>query len=151
MMTPFLASKPFGSIRSNSTTSFCPSLNVQGHSLAACSTVWTLRGHHTWTVGAFPSPNRLRLILRPATPLSSRHGFGSDWWRGAGTTSPSSRIQFRDSMRPVAQSKLGLISVVQTLEHRNAEGNAPSRLRNTTGSSRLRQTRLDENSLFRRL
>ena len=28
MMTPFLASNVFGSIRSNSTTTFCPSLNV---------------------------------------------------------------------------------------------------------------------------
>jgi hypothetical protein len=37
MMTPFLASKPFGSIKSNSTTNLCPSLNVQGHSLAASS------------------------------------------------------------------------------------------------------------------
>jgi len=55
MMTPFLASNVFGSIRSNSTTNFCPSLNWHGHSLAACSTVWTLRGHHVWTVGACPS------------------------------------------------------------------------------------------------
>ncbi len=39
MMTPFLASNVFGSIRSNSTTIFCPSLNWHGHSLAACSTV----------------------------------------------------------------------------------------------------------------
>ena len=31
MMTPFLASKLFGSIESNPMTSFCPSLNVQGH------------------------------------------------------------------------------------------------------------------------
>src|ERR1022692_2688165 len=55
MMTPFLASKLFGSIESNPTTSFCPSLNVQGHCAAASSTVWMLRGHHVWTVGAFPS------------------------------------------------------------------------------------------------
>src|SRR6266436_3549362 len=46
MMTPFLASKLFGSIESNPTTNFCPSLNVQGHCPAASSTVWTLRGHH---------------------------------------------------------------------------------------------------------
>src|SRR5271157_3366346 len=44
MMTPFLASNVFGSIESNSITNFCPSLNVQGQSLVACSTVWTLRG-----------------------------------------------------------------------------------------------------------
>src|SRR6266446_570221 len=55
IMTPFLASKLFGSIESNPTISFCPSLNVQGHCAAASSTVWTLRGHHVWTVGAFPS------------------------------------------------------------------------------------------------
>jgi len=51
IMTPFLASNVFGSIRSNSITSFCPSLNVHGHCDVACSTVWTLRGHHVWTVG----------------------------------------------------------------------------------------------------
>ena len=50
MMTPFLASNVFGSIRSNSTTTFCPSLNWHGHSLAACSTVWTLRGHNSKAV-----------------------------------------------------------------------------------------------------
>ena len=55
MMTPFLASKLFDSNQSNPTTIFCPSLNVQGHCAAASSTVWTLRGHHVWTVGAFPS------------------------------------------------------------------------------------------------
>jgi hypothetical protein len=57
MMTPFLASNVFGSIRSNSTTNFWPSFNWHGHSLAACSTVWTLRGHQVYTVGAFPSAN----------------------------------------------------------------------------------------------
>lgn len=31
MMTPFFASNVFGSIRSNSMTNRCPSLNVQGH------------------------------------------------------------------------------------------------------------------------
>jgi len=46
MMTPFLASNVFGSIRSNSTTSFCPSLNWHGNNLAASSMVWMLRGHH---------------------------------------------------------------------------------------------------------
>ena len=35
MMTPFLASNWFRSIRSNSTTSFCPSLNVQAHCATA--------------------------------------------------------------------------------------------------------------------
>jgi len=55
MMTPFLASKLFGSIESNPTTTRCPSLNVQGHCAVASSTVWMLRGHHVWTVGAFPS------------------------------------------------------------------------------------------------
>ena len=55
MMTPFLASKLFGSIESNPTTSRCPSLNVQGHCAVASSTVWMLRGHHVCTVGAFPS------------------------------------------------------------------------------------------------
>jgi hypothetical protein len=57
MMTPFLASNVFGSIRSNSTTNFWPSFNWHRHSLAAYSTVWTLRGHQVWTVGAFPSAN----------------------------------------------------------------------------------------------